>query len=52
MGKSILCKFGFHKWGKAKGYSIFSSNVVDYSKYCLKCKKKKSWNKPKPIRKD
>ena len=52
MKKSLLCMLRFHKWSKPKSFNIFSSNVIDYSKYCLKCNKKKVWNKPKEIDKD
>ena len=44
---SFLCKIGIHRWSKPKSFSIFSSNVIDYSRYCLKCKKTKRWNKIK-----
>lgn len=43
----ILCKLGIHKWSKIKSYSIEGSNVRDYQKYCLRCKKVKRWTKAK-----
>ena len=45
--KSILCKLGFHKWGRARFFSQVSSNVRDYRKRCKRCGLTKSWVKPK-----
>ncbi|MBI2498748.1 hypothetical protein HYV88_00730 [Candidatus Woesearchaeota archaeon] len=35
----ILCKLGFHKWSKEKFWTSATSNIRDYQKYCLRCKK-------------
>lgn len=43
MFKNLLCKMGIHKWSKPKYNSNFSSNVRDWSKYCQRCFKKKTW---------
>lgn len=39
----ILCKLGIHKWSRPKFIMNASSHVKDYSKYCLRCGKKKTW---------
>ena len=44
---NLLCQIGIHKWSKQKSYNIFSSNVIDFKKYCLRCKKVKKWTKIK-----
>lgn len=47
MVKNLLCFFGFHKWSKTKSHNVWSSNIIDYQKYCLKCHNVKKWNKIK-----
>src|SRR3989338_9528003 len=47
MLKKILCLIGLHKWSKTKFWTSASSNVRDYSKYCINCRKIKKWNEAK-----
>ena len=42
----ILCKLGFHKWSGVQSHHDFSSNVVDYQKFCKRCGSVRKWNKP------
>lgn len=49
MPKDFWCWIGLHKWGRATYHDLFSSNVRDWKKYCLKCKKVKTWVEPKKV---
>ena len=49
---ALRCKLRLHKYGKKTVLNHFSSNIIDYTQYCLICGKKKSWNKPKPVDSD
>jgi hypothetical protein len=41
---NLLCKLGFHRWGKSISTSwAFRSNVLDWKKTCKKCGKIKKW---------
>jgi hypothetical protein len=42
----ILCKLGLHKWSGVQSHHDFSSNVIDYQKFCKRCGKVKKWNTP------
>lgn len=44
----ILCKLGFHKWGKKYGHDMSMSNVIDWTQRCERCGKSKTWVEAKP----
>ncbi|MBU5574864.1 MAG: hypothetical protein QXF15_03010 [Candidatus Aenigmatarchaeota archaeon] len=44
--KLLLCKFGFHNWSKVQSIHNFSSNVIDYKKFCRRCGIQKTWTEP------
>jgi len=45
--KPFLCRIGIHKWGKPTYINIYSSNVREWKKKCLRCGKVVRWFEPK-----
>ena len=50
MTKSILCKLGIHRWGRATFIDMsIHSNVLDWKQSCVRCGKRITWVQPKGI---
>lgn len=45
--KKILCKLGFHKYGRAHFIDQFGSNALDYKQKCSRCGHIIRWTQPK-----
>jgi hypothetical protein len=50
-GTPLLCRLGFHRWGKKHGFNQYSSNIIDWSCRCERCGKINRWIETKPVRK-
>jgi len=47
--KKILCRLGFHRWGRAVYETHALSNVLDYRQRCNRCGKTITWVQPKGL---